>query len=199
MTTRPIPDERGAVEVLDRGDVLLLNTDTLPGLHARLDRPGGLAALATLKGRQDGKPLLLLVGSEAEARRLAEPVAGRWDALLAACWPGPFTFVLRSREGLPRAVCSDAGTVAVRVPAREPLQRLLARTGPLASTSANLAGQAPAINLDEARRRFADLPAWDDGASAPDGAASALVELLGDGLRVLRPGPRPLPELPADS
>jgi len=131
--------------------------------------------------------------------RLAEPLDGRWDALLNFCWPGPFTFVLPSRGDLPAAVRSATGTVAVRVPDRDPLRRLLERTGPLASTSANLEGQAPAVSLEEARNRFADLPSWDDGAPAPDGAASALVELVGEELRVLRPGPRPLPEMPTGS
>lgn len=199
MTSRLIADEDGAVAVLDRGEVLLLNTDTLPGLHARMDRPSGLAAMAARKGRADGKPLLVLAASEAEARSLAEPLAGQWEKLVAACWPGPFTFVLRSRGDLPPAVCSAMGTVAIRVPARDPLRRLLARTGPLASTSANLEGQASATSLAQARACFADVPAWDDGAPAPVGAASALVELLGDRLRVLRPGPMPLPSLPADS
>lgn len=196
---RLIPDESGAVAALDRGEVLLLNTDTLPGLHARVDRPAGLAALAATKGRAAGKPLLMLVASAAAARRLAEPLAERWGVLLAACWPGPFTFVLPSRVDLPVAVRSVSGTVAVRVPSRAPLRRLLERTGPLASTSANLEGQAPAAGLDEARRRFAELPAWDDGAPLPEGAASALVELAGEELRVLRPGPRPLPAMPTDS
>lgn len=194
MTSPGIIDEDGAVEVLGHGEVLLLNTDTLPGLHARMDRPSGLAALASLKGRAAGKPLLVLAASAAEALSLAALPGDRWGVLLAACWPGPFTFVLPSRAGLPRAVRSATGTVAVRVPDREPLRRLLGRTGPLASTSANLEGQEPATTLDEACCRFGDLPAWDDGAAAPGGAASALVEVLDDRLRVLRPGPLPLPE-----
>jgi L-threonylcarbamoyladenylate synthase len=199
MTSRLIPDPAGVADALDRGQVLLLNTDTLPGLHARLDRPAALAALAALKGRADDKPLLVLAASEAEALSLAAPLDARWLPLLTACWPGPFTFVLAAGAGLPRAVCSATETVAIRVPDRGPLQRLLALTGPLASTSANLAGQAAATSLDDARARFAGLAAWDDGALAPEGAASALVALIDDAPRVLRPGPRPLPRFAADA
>lgn len=199
MTSPLIADQAGAAEALDRGQVLLLNTDTLPGLHARLDRPAALAALAALKGRADDKPLLVLAASDTEALSLAAPVDPRWSRLLAACWPGPFTFILAAGQGLPRAVRSATETVAIRVPERDPLQRLLTRTGPLASTSANLAGQAAATSLEAARARFAGLAAWDDGAPAPAGAASALVALLDDGPQVLRPGPRPLPRLAPDA
>ncbi|MEZ4387666.1 MAG: L-threonylcarbamoyladenylate synthase [Candidatus Krumholzibacteriia bacterium] len=193
MTTPSGANASDPATRLAEGAVLLLNTDTLPGLHARIDRPEALESLARLKGRATDQPLLVLVADLATAAAL---MAGRrWSdhRLLAACWPGPFTFIVPAATGLPSAVCSALGTVAIRIPDRPPLRRLLARTGPLASSSANRHGEAPSLGLAEARRRFADLEVWDDGAPASAGAASALVDLTGAEPRVLRPGPRPLP------
>lgn len=178
--------------VLADGHPALLNTDTLPGLHARLDRPEALAAVQRLKGRDADKPMLVLAASPAAARELTEPLTASQVNLLESCWPGPFTFVLPARAHLPGAVVAAAGTVAVRVPRRTALLTLLVETGPLASTSANRAGAEAAVSLVSAAQTFPDLACWDDGDPAPGGEASALVDLTGPQPRVLRPGPEPL-------
>ena len=179
---------------LDAGQAVLLNTDTLPGLHARIDRPQGLAAVQQLKGRDASKPLLVLAASVEAAGVLMAPLAAWQEAYLSACWPGPFTLIVTAAaEGLAGAIRASGGTVAVRVPDRSPLLALLAETGPLASTSANRAGHQPASTLDQARSRFPDLLSWDDGGGDSSGSASALVDLTGEGPRVLRPGPLTAP------
>lgn len=179
---------------LDAGEVVLLNTDTLPGLHARLDRPAGLSRLRECKQREATRPFLVLAASCTDALGLLAPAANVWLNYLQRCWPGPFTMILPASTAAPPAVLASTGTVAVRVPARAPLRRLLADVGPLASTSANAPADVPARTLSQARAAFPTLAAWDDGAAeALAGAASALVDLTGDQPRLLRDGPVPLP------
>ncbi|HPF35266.1 MAG TPA: L-threonylcarbamoyladenylate synthase [Candidatus Krumholzibacteria bacterium] len=186
---RRTQDPAEAARVLDAGGVVLMPTDTLPGLHARLDRPAALARIRALKGRDADKPLLVLAASA--------DVAGawvRWDEAAAAeaasVWPGPYTLILTAVPEAPTAVTGGGPTLAVRVPADPRLRSLLDVVGaPLASTSANDAGRAPATDLDAAAAwagggvdLVADLP-W--GGS---GRPSTLVDLTRRPPRVLRAG-----------
>jgi L-threonylcarbamoyladenylate synthase len=193
-----LPDLPAAAAALAGGAVLLLPTDTIPGLHARADDPAALARLLTLKGRQAAKPLVVLAGSLAQVATVAAPVDARAEAFLARCWPGPFSVVLVAGPGVEAAVTAGTGTVAVRVPALTWLRNLaLAAGGPLASTSANLAGEPPAVDFAQALARFGPRVASFAGeaAVAPAGAGgpSAVVDLTTWPPRLLRAGPVPLP------
>jgi L-threonylcarbamoyladenylate synthase len=188
-----------AARLLDRGGVVLLPTDTLPGLHARVDRPAALARLAELKGRTEAKPLLVLAGSVAAVGRVAAPLTPRQEAYARRCWPGPFSLILTAAPGLAAAARGPGGTVAVRVPRPEALRKLLTAVGvPLASTSANRAGQAPAADLAAATALFAGLV---DGACDPgdppapgNSRPSTLIDLTVWPPRVLREGPQTPPD-----
>lgn len=188
-----------AAAALAGGGVLLLPTDTICGLHARADDAAALARIATIKGRPTGQPLLVLAASTEQALAMCRPPGPRQLEVLAAAWPGPFTFLLAARPGLAAAVVDARGaTVAVRVPGRGDLRRLIDLAGgPLASTSANRSGEAPEAGLEAAVARFgAEVDGWwagDPGMPPGAGAASALVDLTTEPPRVLRAGPLPLP------
>jgi tRNA threonylcarbamoyl adenosine modification protein (Sua5/YciO/YrdC/YwlC family) len=189
----PWLDTAAVLSALADGAVVLLPTDTLPGLHARLDRPAALAAIDRIKRRPPGKPLLVLAADLAAAQALTATLDRSVLERLDELWPGPFTVILPGRAGLPAAVTSAEGTVAVRVPDWSPLRSLLTDCGPLASTSANRSGQAPSTDLGAARACFPTLPAWHVTALEAGSTASALVDLTGPRPRLLRAGPRPLP------
>jgi len=187
-----------AARLLADGGVLLLTTDTLPGLHARVDRPDAVRRVAALKGRPGDKPLLVLAASPAAARTVIGEVADRPWAYARRCWPGPFSLVLPAAPDLAAEVTGGGPTVAVRVPDAPGLAALLREAGaPLVSTSANRAGEEPARTLDEAAERFGALV---DGVYAADPGtpafvrASAVIDLGVWPPRVLRTGPRSAPE-----
>lgn len=199
-----VHDRSDVLAALAAGEIVLLQTDTLPGLHARLDRPAALAALGALKGRPRAKPFLVLAASPAVAQGLTRPWSPPVAAYLRACWPGPVTVVLPAAGHLPPEVAAwpeaapenGLRTVAVRVPASAALRRLLDESGPLASTSANRAGEPPASDLKTAQLVFPHLPAWGLAPGQGTAAASALVDLSGPQPRLLRPGPVALPDWP---
>ena len=198
-------DQENAVRILNSGGVLLMDTDTLPGFHCRADRPAAIERIVGLKGRGPGKPLLVLAGSLEQAGQVTMALNGRQKTLCTACWPGPFSIILPAEPSLAAGVTGGADTVAVRVPGRESLRRLILAAGfPLVSTSVNLAGQEPVADLTGAVEAF--LPVvdgvveWDDraaasGAEQPVSGASALVNAMVWPPEVLRKGPRPLPDL----
>ncbi|MEO8032855.1 MAG: L-threonylcarbamoyladenylate synthase, partial [Acidobacteriota bacterium] len=115
---------------LTNGGVVLLPTDTIYGLHALWSNPAAIERIARMKGRDAQKPFLLLAASVAQIETMGIAVPPG----LAAIWPAALTAILPN----------GSSTTAARVPDVAWLRRLLERTGPLASTSANRSGE-PAI------------------------------------------------------
>ncbi len=200
MPLFPLPDAAAAVRLLAAGGVVLLPSDTLPGLHCRADLPSSVARVVALKGQAATKPLLLLCADSEAALVLAADLGYPARNYTTRCWPGPFTLILKAGPRVPAAISAGKGTVALRVPASAPLRELLAAVGqPLVSTSANRSGEPPTRDMVEAERLFGALvdgvlrcwPASAGHTSA--GRASALVDLTSWPPRLLREGPRPLP------
>ena len=165
------------VAALRSGAPILVPTDTVYGIAADPAVPGAVARVFALKGRPEHSPLPVL-GADLHALEHVARFDDRSLALASAFWPGPLTMVLRRAEGFTFDLGGrETGTVAVRVPRSEPLRELLALTGPLAVTSANPSGEAPAGSAEEASAMFEELLVLEgeDGA----GEASTVVSLTG--------------------
>ncbi len=168
------PNEAG--ELLREGLVALVPTETVVGLVAG---EAGLQRLWEIKGRDPGKPIALLCASPDEAFRLAERVPPLAKKLAGMFWPGPLTLVLDRPGG---------GTVGLRVPNHATVQALLAaHGGPVYATSANPAGEPapPALeDVDSSVIAAVDLAVEGEPGN---GEASAVVDLSGGKIRLLRP------------
>lgn len=120
--------------------IMLSTCDTVIGLFS-LITADGLKGLNELKHREN-KPYLMVAASLSDLENIANcNFSSPVKRLIDYCWPGPLTLVLKAKEGAPAHIKSDDGTVAVRIPKHKALLNLLQETGPLFSTSANLAGQ----------------------------------------------------------
>ena len=170
-------------------------TDTLPGLHCRADRSQAISRIAEIKGRPEGKTLLVLAGDLVQVQQMTGPLTAAQQAACRRCWPGPFSLILPADPELPPAVTGGGQTVAIRIPAVIALRKLILAVGyPLVSTSANLSGRKPATALGEVD---SSITRSVDGVwgSDPDGSQplvpSCLADLTTAPFRVLRPGPEP--------
>ena len=178
-----------AAGALADGGVVVLPTDTVYGLAVRPDLPRAIEKVFALKGRPREKALPILGGGVEDLEGVAAFDA-RARTLASAFWPGPLTIVLPRRKGFDVDLGGDAGitTVAVRVPAAEPTLTLLGVTGPLAVTSANHSGSAPALTVADARATFGEAVAIYLDGGRTKGEPSTVVSLAGE-LKVLRRGP----------
>jgi L-threonylcarbamoyladenylate synthase len=189
------------------GGLLGYPTETVYGLGGE-PSPAVIERIRRLKGRDEGKPLLLLLpGSvpmgESPLRWGFDPP--EWARRLGDLfWPGPLTLVLRDDEGrFPLGIRSSAGGVAVRVSSHPYVERLMASWGgPLISTSANRGGEPAALTADEVRKALGDAGGGDgviiiDGGRAASSAPSTLVDCTGDRPKLLRRGAIPLDALRA--
>jgi L-threonylcarbamoyladenylate synthase len=204
--TRPAPRWRWGEPVaplalrLARGGVLAIPTESSYGLGADPRSAVGVAAVFRIKGRPQDKPLPVVAADVEQLAALGIDPGLPILAALRRCWPGPLTAVLPASRPLPAS--AGTATLAVRVPGHVQLRRLLAELGtPLTATSANRAGEPPALAPASAAALLAgeDAVVVDDG-PLTGGAPSTLVAFPGGGtagFRVLRQGAFAVAELEA--
>lgn len=161
-------------DVLKRGGVALLPTDTIYGLHALAGDERAIARIKTMKGRGEDKPFVVIASSIAQLAALGATV----PAGLAEVWPAPLTAVL---------ACGER-TIAARIPDLGWLRALLDRTGPLVSTSANRSGEPPVTSPERlANDLIEGLDALLDQ-GVREGKASTIVDFTGHVPRLVREG-----------
>ena len=187
-----LPETRaiaGAADVLRRGGVVVYPTETLYGLGVDATNPQALARLVALKGREAGKPISVLVADQTMLSELADEVSPLARRLVRRFWPGPLTLVLPARAGVSELLTGGTGTIGVRVSSHPVATALVAAVGrPVTSPSANPAGCAPPVTVDDARTYFGTtVDAYLDGGRLPGEPASTVVDVR-DGLRVVREG-----------
>jgi len=184
----PAARERAA-EALRRGELVVLPTDTVYGLAAWPWNAAALARIYAAKGRPDAKAIPVLVGDPGHLAQVTASLPPCAERLAARFWPGALTLVVPKHPNLPLAL-SPYPTVGVRMPAHEDALALLRLTGPLAVTSANRSGAAPARTAAEAVAQLGDAVAVVlDAGLAPGGLPSTVADCTTTPPRVLRPGP----------
>jgi L-threonylcarbamoyladenylate synthase len=183
-----------ARQALRSGLVVGVPTDTVYGLAADPTVPGALTRIFEAKRRSEAVALPLLVAEPEELEQLAV-VPARARRLRERFWPGPLTLVLARKPGIRFDLGGDPSTIGVRCPGGALVHELLAATGPLAVTSANLHGEPALHTAKEVRRRFgAALALVIDGGTC-EGEASTVVSLRSRRIACLREGAIPFSEI----
>jgi L-threonylcarbamoyladenylate synthase len=195
---RAIPQ---TVSHLAKDALLAYPTETVYGLGSGPTSPA-LARLSRLKGRQPGKPFLLLVDSRRMAEDWGLVFSASARALSDAFWPGPLTLVLRGGEGrLPDELRGREGGIAVRHTSHRGVAQLVKASGrPLTSTSANRPGGPPAPGPDRLVELWREeVDAGEllvlDGGVLGNVPPSTLVDCTGPVACLIREGAIPRPEL----
>ena len=172
-----------------KGALVVLPTDTVYGIGADAFRPSAVQSLLATKGRGRDMPPPVLVGSVRAASALVEDLGPYGQELIDEFWPGGLTVVCRASRSLKWDLGESKGTVAVRMPQHPVALELLAETGPMAVSSANLTGHPPAMTAADAREQFGDaVEVYLDGGQCETDIPSTIVDLTGDMPRLLRGG-----------
>jgi L-threonylcarbamoyladenylate synthase len=141
-----------AVKTLNSGGVIAFPTETVYGIGALLRDKKAIARIFALKNRPRTKPLQVLVASLEQAKRL-----GKFNkqalALAKNGWPGPLTLVVKKKRTVPKIVTGGRSTVGLRVPDHKTALELIKQCGPIVATSANEAGEKPALTAKEVKRK----------------------------------------------
>jgi tRNA threonylcarbamoyl adenosine modification protein (Sua5/YciO/YrdC/YwlC family) len=142
--------KRLALSAIGRGALVVIPTDTVYGIAADAFSPEAVQKLLEAKGRDRTSPPPVLIPRITALDALAESVPQPVRDLVAEFWPGGLTVILNAQPSLVWDLGETRGTVALRMPSNPIALDLLAETGPLAVSSANLSGLAAAVNAQSA-------------------------------------------------
>lgn len=181
---------REAAERLRRGELVAFPTETVYGLGAHALDADAVARIFAAKGRPAWNPVIVHVGSTADARALAREWPDRAERLASSCWPGPLTLVLRKRDTVPDVVTAGTDTVALRVPSHPIALALLREAGvPIAAPSANRFTQlSPTTAAHVAQGLGTRVSLILDGGPCDVGIESTVLDLTGEVPTILRAG-----------
>ena len=194
MTTYDVTEDSAvgvvqAVAALQRGELVVLPTDTVYGVAADAFSPTAVERLLAAKGRGRDMPVPVLVGDVRGLHGLAADVTEQMQAVVDAHWPGPLTIIVPAAPSLAWDLGETRGTVAVRMPQHPIALDVLSSTGPLAVSSANRTGHPAPATADEAERQLgAAVAVYLEAGSSGDPVASTIVDLTGERPVVRRAG-----------
>lgn len=188
------PNERAdglaaAARAARAGQLVVLPTDTVYGLGCDAFNADAVRGLLAAKHRGPDMPVPVLVGSWKTIDGLVLTVPPLARDLIEAFWPGGLSLVLRHAPSLAWDLGSAKGTVMLRMPLHPVALELLRDVGPMAVSSANVSGQAPASNAAAALEQLGESVAvYLDGGPSGEPVASTIVDLTAETPRVLREG-----------
>ena len=194
MKTEISTDRTAAVELLRKGDIVALPTETVYGLAADALNAIAVAKIFEAKERPRFDPLIVHLPDRDWLEKVADLFAQDRQLILNLAdkfWPGPFTMVLPKREIVPEIVTGGLNTVAVRVSAHPVFFEIIREFGqPLAAPSANRFGRvSPTVAqhvLDELKNR---IPLIIDGGPTAHGIESTIAAIYNGKIDILRRGP----------
>ena len=194
VTSMILPDNEQtrtqAAGIVSRGGVIAFRTDTFYGLGVDPFNEAAVLALRELKGREEAKPILVLIADAGDVRRFVWQSSALFDLVCERHWPGSLTVIGTAREELPVGLTAGTGTIGVRLPGDVHVRELLrACGGALTGTSANLSGQSAARTAQEVMSYFgAGIDLIVDGGDVIVTEPSTVLDLSGPEPVMVREG-----------
>jgi len=175
---------------IKRGGVIAFRTDTFYGLGADPFNHSAVQKIRELKGREDDKPILVVVSDAKYIDRLIPDRSRAFDHLAEAFWPGALTIIGQAAAGLPEELSAGTKTIGVRLPDDDRVRASIeACGGALTATSANLSGQPPARTAAAVKDYFDErIDLIVDGGATTSDAPSTVVDATADEIKLVREG-----------
>lgn len=178
-----------AAGIISRGGVIAFRTDTFYGLGADPFNRDAIRRIIELKGREEDKPILLLISDANELDRFTGN-SQFLKVITVGHWPGPITLIGAARPEVPLELTAGTQTIGVRLPDDENVRALVrACGGALTATSANVSGQPPARTAKEVENYFSQgIDLIIDGGEVTATQPSTVLDLSGPKARLIREG-----------
>lgn len=183
-------DIRYAGEILRRGGLVGMPTETVYGLAGNALCGDCVRKIYQAKGRPSDNPLIVHISSLSQWEPLVTEIPEKAKKLAEKFWPGPLTIILKKSELIPKETSGGLDTVAVRMPSDETARRLIESAGvPLAAPSANTSGKPSPTSAQHVMNDLCGkIDAVIDGGECQVGVESTVISLVTEKPRLLRPG-----------
>lgn len=181
------------VELLKNGGVGFMPSDTVYGLSACALDEAAVERIYAIKQRDDNKPCIILLSDLSQASSIGIDSASLQAA--AKYWPAALTFIAPA-DSSPEYLHRGLKSLAVRIPDNEDLRGIIASTGPIVSTSANIQDEPIAHTPSHAIEIFGDQLDFYVDVGELSGEPSTIVKFEKNKLIILRQGAWQMPVQP---
>ena len=177
-------------KVLDEDGVIIFPTDTVYGIACNCYSIDGLNKIFSFKNRPLSKPINVLTDSIEKIKMVSNGLKEKEIELIEKYLPGDLTIIVDKNERVPDLLTANLKTVGVRIPNHKMALKILENYPyPLATTSVNLAGLSPGIEVSDFIEEFKNkVDIIVDGGKSPIGLPSTIVRIENDSLKILREG-----------
>ena len=185
-----------AALMIANGGVIAFRTDTFYALGVNPLNPEAIRKVKELKGREDDKPILLLISDLNQVDKFVAQ-SDFFKLVAARHWPAPLTLIGASLDHVPIELTAGTNSLGIRLPDDKDVRDFVrACGGALTATSANISGQPPARTAEEVQSYFPDgLEMIIDAGQVSVSEPSTVLDLSGRDPRVIREGAIRLEEL----
>ena len=196
--TDPTPENfRAAADIITRGGLLGIPTETVYGLGANALDEEAVLHIFEAKGRPQDNPLIIHIPDASWLARYCENVPESAYRLAEEFWPGPLTLILPRKPVVPLRTTGGLETVGVRCPDHPVTLEILRQADvPIAAPSGNTSGRPSPTSLAAMREDMdGKIDGIFEGGACKVGVESTIIDLTCDPPRLLRPGGLPLEAL----
>lgn len=177
------------IKLLRSGNIVVMPTDTLYGLVGSALIPQTVEKIYDLRRRAKDKPMIILIFSIKDIEKFDISLTNEQSEFLRRVWPNPVSVVLTCDSKKFLYLHRGNNSLAFRMPKDKNLIKILKQTGPLVAPSANIEGEKPAENINEAKRYFGNNVAFYVDAGELKSQPSTVISLGETGeITVLREG-----------
>ena len=176
------------IEILKRGGIGILPTDTLYALVGSAPSKGAVERIYRLRKRESKKPLIILISSLKDLNLFDIKISNQLRKNLNNIWPGKISVILSCPLKKWSYLHRGIKTIAFRLPAKKRLIDILKKTGPLVAPSANISGMPPAKNVLEAKKYFGNKVDFYISAGKVVSGPSTLIEINNGIIKIIRKG-----------
>ena len=190
LSARQENTARIAAEIIKKGGLVAIPTETVYGLGANGLDEAAVARIFEVKGRPQDNPLILHIAGADQIARFAHHIPQAAYDLAEKFWPGPLTLILPARDFIPRRTTGGLDTVGLRCPDCPITREIIRLSGvPIAAPSANISGKPSTTTAEHVRfDHDGRIDAIVDDGPCRVGVESTIVDLTEPRPRLLRPG-----------
>ena len=186
-------DEKTKIKTIVENDgVIAFVTDTVWGIGCSPDSEKGVKKIYEIKHRSEKKPLILMSYDIYPLIKYVDNIPKSAHQLIKKHFPGALTLVLPKSDETPNFITSGMSTVGIRVPNNEVFSEIckIIKGNVLATTSANISSQPPALTYEEATEYIGDCVDYVVEAKGmiAEGNASTVAGVFDDDVRIFRQG-----------
>ena len=177
------------IDVLSKGEIAILPTDTVYGLTGDATSLKAIKLANDIKKREKSQPLLILVSSIDMLKKYTKNISDLELEVINKYWPNKLTVLFEKNDLLSDELTASSPYVGVRMPDNKLLLDIMNKYNkPLLSTSANIHSKDVITKISLLEDEMRDSVSYIYDAGELSTTASTLIKIENGKIKILREG-----------